>query len=124
MVSARDQQIRALYKAALERPVAERASFISDLSGGDQDLCRSVELMLSQQGTTDVGASTEVVADAPAELAAGTQIGNYRIDGVLGRGGMGVVYRATDTKLHRPVAIKFLSIVADEQAKQRFHQEA
>ena len=37
---------------------------------------------------------------------------------------MGVVYRATDTKLHRPVAIKFLSIVADEQAKQRFHQEA
>jgi Tol biopolymer transport system component len=124
LVSARDQQIRALYKAALERPVAERASFISDLSGGDQDLCRSVELMLSQQGTTDVGASTEVVADAPAELAAGTQIGNYRIDGVLGRGGMGVVYRATDTKLHRPVAIKFLSIVADEQAKQRFHQEA
>jgi Tol biopolymer transport system component len=124
LVSARDQQIRALYKAALERPAAERASFISDLSGGDQELCRSVELMLSQQGTTDVGASTEAVADAPAELAAGTQIGNYRIDGVLGRGGMGVVYRATDTKLHRPVAIKFLSIVADEQAKQRFHQEA
>jgi Tol biopolymer transport system component/predicted Ser/Thr protein kinase len=124
LVSARDQQIRALYKAALERPLAERASFISDLSGGDQELCRSVEIMLSQHGATDVGASTEAVTDAPAELAAGTQIGNYRLDGVLGRGGMGVVYRATDTKLHRPVAIKFLSIVADEQAKQRFHQEA
>ena len=124
MVSARDQQIRALYKAALERPVAERASFIADLSGGDQDLCQSVELMLSRHGATDVGASTEPVGDAPAELAAGTQIGSYRIDGVLGRGGMGVVYRATDTKLHRPVAIKFLSIVADEQAKRRFRQEA
>jgi len=104
--------------------VAERASFIADLSGGDQELCRSVELMLSRHGATDVGESTEPVGDGPAELAAGTQIGNYRIDGVLGRGGMGVVYRATDTKLHRPVAIKFLSIVADEQAKRRFHQEA
>ncbi len=124
MVSARDQQIRALYKAALERPAAERASFIADLSGGDQELCKSVELMLSRHGATDVGASTETVGDAPAELSAGTRIGNYQLDGVLGRGGMGVVYRATDTKLHRPVAIKFLSIVADEQAKQRFRQEA
>jgi serine/threonine protein kinase/Tol biopolymer transport system component len=124
LVSARDQQIRALYKAALERPAGERASFVSDLSGGDQEICRSVELMLSRHGATDVGASTEPAGDAPAELAVGTQIGNYRIDGVVGRGGMGVVYRATDTKLHRPVAIKFLSIVADEQAKQRFHQEA
>ena len=124
MVSARDQQIRALYKAALERPAGERTSFIADLSGGDQELCRSVELMLSQHGVTDVGASSAPVGEAPAELAVGTTIGSYRIDGVLGRGGMGVVYRATDTKLHRPVAIKFLSIVADEQARRRFHQEA
>ena len=80
-----------MYKAALERPLAERASFISDLSGGDQELCRSVEIMLSQHGATDVGASTETAAEAPAELAAGTKIGNYRLDGVLGRGGMGVV---------------------------------
>ena len=124
LVSARDQQIRALYKAALERPAAERASFIADLSGGDHELCRSVELMLSRHGATDIGASSEPTADPPGELASGTQIGNYRIDGVLGRGGMGVVYRATDTKLHRPVAIKFLVVAADEQAKRRFRQEA
>jgi Tol biopolymer transport system component/predicted Ser/Thr protein kinase len=124
LVSARDQQIRALYKAALERPAAERASFVADLSGGDQELCQSVELMLSRHGATDVGASAAAPAEATEELAAATEIGTYRIDGVLGRGGMGVVYRATDNKLHRPVAIKFLSIVADEQAKRRFRQEA
>jgi serine/threonine protein kinase/Tol biopolymer transport system component len=122
--TARDQQIRALYKAALERPLAERASFVADLSGGDQEICRSVELMLSRHGATDVGASAAAPAEATEELAAATEIGTYRIDGVLGRGGMGVVYRATDNKLHRPVAIKFLSIVADEQAKRRFRQEA
>lgn len=45
---------------------------------------------------------------ATLELAAGSLIGRYRIDGMLGRGGMGVVYRAQDTGLHRPVAIKMI----------------
>jgi len=125
LTSSRDQQIRALYRAALERPANERASFVAELSGGDEQLRRSVELMLSQQGATDVGAGGADSADEQDELAPGTQIGNYRIERVQGRGGMGVVYRATDTKLHRPVAIKFLSIaVADEQAIRRFRQEA
>jgi len=73
---------------------------------------------------TDVGARSGE-PDAAQELPAGTLIGSYRIDAVLGRGGMGVVYRATDTKLHRPVAIKFLAAgIADEQARRRFRQEA
>ena len=62
---------------------------------------------------------------AARELPVGTTIGVYRIDGVLGRGAMGVVYRATDTKLNRAVAIKFLAAdIGDENARWRFQQEA
>jgi serine/threonine protein kinase len=58
-------------------------------------------------------------------IAAGTRMASYRIDGVLGEGGMGIVYRAFDTKLNRPVAIKFLSDeVADAAARRRFQREA
>ncbi len=132
MTSSRDQQIRAVYRAALERPPAERASFVADLSGGDEQVRRSVERLLSQRGATDVGATdvgavgTAATADAPAaELPPGTLLDHYRIDGVLGRGGIGTVYRATDTKLNRPVAIKFLTAaVADADARRRFKQEA
>jgi Tol biopolymer transport system component len=58
-------------------------------------------------------------------LAAGTTIGVYRLEQLLGEGGMGAVYRAVDTKLNRAVAIKFLSAdVADWSARQRFQREA
>jgi eukaryotic-like serine/threonine-protein kinase len=53
------------------------------------------------------------------------QIGPYRVESPLGEGGMGVVYRAFDTKLNRPAAIKFLSgEVADPEARRRFQREA
>jgi len=58
-------------------------------------------------------------------LAPGTQIGMYRIEAPLGEGGMGSVYRALDTKLNRPVAIKVLSDhLADAPARRRFQREA
>jgi Tol biopolymer transport system component/predicted Ser/Thr protein kinase len=54
------------------------------------------------------------------ELKAGDRLGAYEVGGLLGRGGMGAVYRATDTRLHRSVAIK----VVDEEFSERFHLEA
>jgi eukaryotic-like serine/threonine-protein kinase len=58
-------------------------------------------------------------------IRSGTRLGVYEIQTLIGAGGMGEVYRAFDTKLGRPVAIKFLSgDVASEPARRRFEQEA
>ena len=59
-------------------------------------------------------------------LSVGTILGPYEIGAPLGAGGMGEVYRATDRRLDRTVAIKILpaSIAADPASKQRFEREA
>src|SRR6202140_3809536 len=64
-------------------------------------------------------------SSAPEPMTPGMLIGSYRLESRLGDGGMGTVYRAQDTKLNRPVAIKFLSDdVGDAAAGRRFQREA
>src|SRR5512143_3089236 len=63
----------------------------------------------------------------PRLIAPGTRISDrYEIDGVLGEGGMGVVYRATDLPHARTVAIKALhaSLMGDAEVRRRFQREA
>jgi serine/threonine-protein kinase len=59
-------------------------------------------------------------------LGAGTQIGAYTVDGVIGHGGMGIVYRASQPELTRMVAVKLLSaqLSHDERFRERFRREA
>jgi serine/threonine protein kinase/tetratricopeptide (TPR) repeat protein len=121
-MSEREDLIRRLYAAALKRPIGERAAFVSTQTQGDEDLRRRVELLLTGQQDTELPGHD--VAGGSL-LAAGTLIGTYRIDGPLGAGGMGIVYRATDTKLNRPAAIKVLpENLADPEARRRFQREA
>src|SRR5260370_21583356 len=59
-------------------------------------------------------------------LPSGTRLGPYQIEAPIGAGGMGEVYRATDTRLDRSVAVKILSprLTSEPNAKQRFEREA
>jgi Tol biopolymer transport system component/predicted Ser/Thr protein kinase len=84
-------------------------------------LLNQVESLLS----VDKASASLLWKDGSTTLAIGTEIGSYRIEGVLGSGGMGVVYRAMDTRLNRPVAVKVLAEeIASPAARRRFQREA
>jgi formylglycine-generating enzyme required for sulfatase activity/dienelactone hydrolase len=122
MASERQQRARTLYELALQRPPAERSKFVTESARGDNDLRRDVEVLLSSGKTTELH---DVDLAAEGGIRAGVAIGHYRVDRLLGRGGMGVVFRAIDTRLNRPVAIKLLSeSFLDANARRRFQREA
>ncbi len=75
---------------------------------------------------TDPGSERRPLPEADTEALVGESLAHFRIDELLGKGGMGAVYLATDTALDRKVAIKVLSrdIAEDERLRQRFFREA
>jgi serine/threonine protein kinase/Flp pilus assembly protein TadD len=123
-------RIEELYHAALELPPEQRAAFLEDASGGDSDLLREVESLLIQHNSKDSVFDQPAWADLRAGktitrtgalLASGAVLGPYKITGLLGAGGMGQVYRAQDSRLHRSVAIKVMDLGQDAR---RFEREA
>src|SRR3954471_22780570 len=60
------------------------------------------------------------------QLREGEVFGDHRIEGILGQGGMGVVYRATDMRLNRAVALKVIKpeLSADDDFRRRFRRES
>jgi serine/threonine protein kinase len=114
------RQLEELYQAALELPAAERNAL---LERADPQLRAKVEAMLAQSGSALDRPAWERAAMLDATktiLTAGAQFGPYRIEHSIGAGGMGQVFRATDTRLDRPVAIK----ISNRAFNDRFEREA
>jgi predicted Ser/Thr protein kinase len=117
------KQAEELYRAALEMEPVQRSAFLQQAS---PELREQVQSMLDRTAILPSGRPTEGLAPgSEISLEREVQIGQYRLEGRLGEGGMGVVYRGLDTKLNRPVAIKFLSDeFGDVAARHRFQREA
>ena len=125
MTDERWQQVKALFQAAVERPIAERAAFLAAAAGDDDALRREVESLLTSDTSgisfldrlpdvrehafdDPLACPTGVDRTTPQPSAPGLRVGPYDIVGPLGAGAMGEVYRACDTKLNREVALKVL----------------
>src|SRR5215213_7848722 len=103
------QKVERLYHAALEKDVEQRRAFLAQASEGDEELLREVASLLAKGSGTGFwdnpasnGAASLTETATAAPLSTGTMLGPYRVEGLLGAGGMGQVYSGRDTRLDRP----------------------
>jgi Tol biopolymer transport system component len=115
-----------LYQAAMEREPSARAAFLSEACP-DADLRREVEsLIAAYEASRGDFLERPALRYAVQQLEPGAMLGQYRIEQRIGAGGMGEVYRATDTRLRRAVALKVLRALyaQDPEWLARFEREA
>jgi serine/threonine protein kinase len=120
------QEIEQIFQEALQRGPAERDAWLRDACHGDTELQREVaSLLANHHSAADsqpwaAAAAAKLIDSPAASLEPGQCLGPYRIESFLAAGGMGEVYRATDTRLNRAVAIK----VSAARFSERFEREA
>lgn len=119
------RRVREVFESALQQPPDLRTRFVEQACAGDTVLMSEVERMLAADAQTytllDRGAFAEACLDVNSVFA-----GHFEVLGILGRGGMGEVYRGRDTNLQRSVALKILpaAFTRDPDRLSRFRREA
>jgi eukaryotic-like serine/threonine-protein kinase len=133
MEPERWRQVNDLFYRAIERSPAGRDAFVKQACGGDDDLSREVRSLLRSHERTEnfielpaFEAAPEFLNSENSRIRPGDSIGRYRIESLIGVGGMGEVYLARDAQLGRKAALKLLPhrFIKDEAQLSRFTTEA